>query len=304
MAIDQKLLDAFRFGRKAHENHLIDGFISGRVSRRDFLRHGSVLGISLPILGGVTGLVGFGTAARPARAAAPGGKIRVGQIVPAAAIDPVTIADNGGVVVTSQVGEYLCLSGSDLKLQPILAESWSSNDDGTVWTFKIRKGVKFHNGNEMKADDVVASIDRIADPANGSNGLSAFTGYLSKGGTRKADDYTVEFHLDAANGSFPYLVSSDNYNTIIIPADYRGGFEQNMIATGAFKLETYTPKVGATFVRNPDYWGPPAVVDRVEITFYTDYQPQILALQAGEIDIMEQTPVLQAVVSSTIRISM
>ena len=137
----------------------------------------------------------------------------------------------------------------------MLAESWSPNKDGTVWTFKLRKGVKFHNGKAMTADDVVATFDRLADPANGSNALSAFTGLLSKGGTRKVDDYTVEFHLDAANGNFPYAVSTDNYNAVIIPADYNGDYEKTMIGTGPFKLEKYTPKVGATFVRNPDYWG-------------------------------------------------
>jgi peptide/nickel transport system substrate-binding protein len=295
MAIDTKFLDALRRRLQPHETHLIEGFVAGRVSRRDFLRHGSVLGLSLPVLGGVAGMMGVGFRPRAARAATPGGKLRMGQIVPAGAIDPVTIADNGGIVTLSQVGEYLVLSDHDLAAKPMLAESWSSDKDGKVWTFKLRKGVKFHNGNEMKADDVVASIDRIADPKNGSNGLSALTGYLGAGGTKKVDDYTVEFHLDAANGNFPYLVSSDNYNAIIIPADYKGDFEKTMIATGPFKLESYTPKVGAVFVRNPDYWGGPALLERVEITYYTDYQPQILALQAGELDMMEQAPVLQAV---------
>jgi peptide/nickel transport system substrate-binding protein len=295
MAIDYKLLDALRRRLQPHETHLIEGFVAGRVNRRDFLRHGSVLGLSLPVLGGVAGMMGVGLRSKAARAASSGGKLRLGQIVPAGAIDPVTIADNGGIVVLSQVGEYLALSDKDLSLKPMLAESWSSNSDGTVWTFKLRKGVKFHNGNEMKADDVVASIERIADPKNGSNALSAFTGYLGAGGTKKVDDTTVEFHLDAANGNFPYLVSSDNYNAIVIPADYKGGFEQTMVATGPFKLESYTPKVGAAFVRNPDYWGGAVPLERVDITFYTDYQPQILALQAGDLDVMEQCPVLQAV---------
>src|SRR5689334_14484733 len=208
MAIDYKFLDALRRRLQPHESHLIESFVAGRANRRDFLRHGSVLGLSLPVLGGVAGMMGVGLRSKAARAASSGGKLRMGQIVPAGAIDPVTIADNGGIVVLSQVGEYLCLSDKDLSLKPMLAESWSSNNDGTVWTFKLRKGVKFHNGNEMKADDVVTSIERIADPKNGSNALSAFTGYLGVGGTKKVDDYTVEFHVDAANGNFPYLVSS------------------------------------------------------------------------------------------------
>lgn len=294
MPIIFKRLDALRRGRSEHENHLIDGLVSGRVSRREFMRYGSVLGLSLPFLGGVTAAVGFAGAPRRAQAA-PGGTIRIAQNVPAGAIDPVTIADSGGITVVSQVAETLVLSGADLTARPVLAESWSPNKDGTVWTFKLRQGVKFHNGKAFTADDVVATFDRLSDPAIGSNALSALTGTLSKGGTRKVDDHTVEFHLDAANGGFPYMVSTDNYNAVILPADYTGGFEETMIGTGPFKLEKYTPKVGASFVRNDDYWGPKALPDRVEISFYTDYQPQILALQGGQIDVIQQIPVLQGV---------
>jgi peptide/nickel transport system substrate-binding protein len=68
-----------------------------------------------------------------------------------------------------------------------------------------------------------------------------------------------------------------------------------MIGTGPFKLEKYTPKVGASFVRNLDYWGEKALPDRIELSFYADYQPQILALQGGQIDIIQQIPVLQGV---------
>ena len=295
MTIKYGLLDALRRGRSEHENHLIDGLVAGRVSRREFMRHGSVLGLSLPFLGSVAAAVGYAVTPRVARAATPGGTIRIAQNVPAGSIDPVKIADGGGITVVSQVAETLVLSGGDLTARPVLAESWSPNKDGTVWTFKLRKGVKFHSGKEMNADDVVASLDRLADPANGSNALSALTGVLSKGGTRKVDDYTVEFHLDAANGNFPYYVSTDNYNAVIIPADYKGDFEQNMNGTGPFKLEKYTAKVGASFVRNDDYWGGKPLPDRVELSFYSDYQPQILALQGGQIDIIQQIPVLQGV---------
>lgn len=292
--INYKLLDLLRRGRSAHENHLIDGLVRGAVSRREFLRYGSVLGLSAPLLGGITGAVGFGISPNRATAGTPGGTVRYGQIVPAASINPVTIADGGGITVLSQVGENLVLSAPDLTAQPLLAESWSTNADGTVWTFKLRQNVKFHNGNVMTADDVVATFDRLADPAMGSNALSVFTGLLSKGGTRKVDDYTVEFHLDAANGNFPYAVSTDNYNAVILPAEFPEDFEATMVGTGPFKLEKYTPKVGASFVRNPDYWGAAPLPDRVEAIFYDDYQPQILALQGGEIDVIQQIPVLQA----------
>ena len=294
MTINYKLLDFLRKGRSEHENHLIDGLVAGRVNRRDFLRFGSTLGMSLPLLGGISGAVGLAGLPSLARAETPGGTIRVAQIVPAAAIEPVKLADAGGITVISQVGETLVVSGKDLVARPLLAESWSPNKDGSVWTFKIRKGVKFHDGSPMTAKDVVASINRIADPANGSNALSALKGVLSKDGAKQVDDYTVEFHLDAPNGNFPYTMSTDNYNAVIIPADYNGDFESKMIGTGPFKLEKYTPKVGASFVRNDDYWGGKPLPDRVEIGFYDDYQPQILALQGGQIDFIQQVPILQA----------
>ncbi|RWE06106.1 MAG: ABC transporter substrate-binding protein [Mesorhizobium sp.] len=286
MSKSYRILDLIRRNRTPLENHLIDGLIDGRVSRRDFVRHGSLLGLSLPLLGGIGMAAGFGAAPSLARVQdASGATIRVACNVPTAAIDPVTIADGGGTLVIQQVGEFLCIDGPDLVLQPALAESWKPNDKGTVWTFKLRKGVKFHSGGEMNADDVVATIDRLADPANSSNALSVFTGILQKGATRKVDDYTVEFHLDRPNGNFPYMVSSDNYNAIILPASYKGDYEKSFDGTGPFKLEKYTPKVGASFVRNDDYWGAKALPERTEFTFFDNRQAQILALQGGQVDI-------------------
>lgn len=290
------ILDLIRRNRTPLENHLIDGLVDGRVSRRDFVRHGSLLGLSLPLLGRIGLAAGLGGMPSLARAqGAPGATIRVASSVPAATIDPVTIADAGGLLVMQQVAEFLCVDGPDLVLQPALAESWKPNDNGTVWTFKLRKGVKFHSGGEMKADDVVASIDRLADPANSSNALSVFTGILQKGASKKVDDYTVEFHLDAPNGNFPYMLSSDNYNAVIIPASYKGDYEKSFDGTGPFRIEKYTAKVGASFVRNEDYWGPKALPERTEFTFFTDMQPQILALQGGQVDIINQMPVLAGV---------
>jgi peptide/nickel transport system substrate-binding protein len=289
----RKFLEQLRRHSNEVENDLIDELLAGRIGRREFLRHGTVLGMSAPALAAIAG-AGASLAASPARAAA-GGTIRIAQTTPSGAIDPVTVPDSGGVIMLCQTGEYLCLSAGDLRLRPVLAESWKPNQDGSVWTFKLRQGVKFHNGKSMSADDVVATIDRLADPKNSSNALSAFSGVLSKGGSRKVDDYTVEFHLDAPNGNFPYYVSSDNYNTIILPADYAGDFEKNFIGTGPFKLEKYTPKVGASFLRNPDYWGAKALPERTEFSFYADMQPQILALQGHQVDVIAQVPVIEGI---------
>ncbi|MBV9701713.1 MAG: ABC transporter substrate-binding protein [Methylobacteriaceae bacterium] len=289
MKKDDKAIDAARYRLNEIENDLVDELAAGRIGRREFLRHGAVLGLSVPFLSSLAGAFGLtAVAPRMARAAAAGGLIRVACTVPAGAVEPVTVDDNGGLLMLHQTGEFLSISGPDLVLRPHLAESWKPNGDGTVWTFKIRQGVKFQNGKTMTAEDVAASIDRLADPKNSSNALSAFKGVLSKGGAKKVDDDTVEFHLDTANGNFPYLVSSDNYNAIIIPADYAGDFEKTFIGTGPFKLDKYTPKVGASFVRNPDYWGPKAVPDRTEWSFYQNMQAMVLALQGNQVDIVSQ----------------
>lgn len=286
-------IDAIRRRLDALDNDLIDELAAGRIDRRGFLRHGSMLGLSLPMLGGIATALGALGAPASARAAAgkPGGTLRVALTVPAGAIDPVTIADNGGLNLLMQAGEFLCVTQPDLTLKPVLAESWSHNADGSVWTFKLRPGVKFQSGGTMKAEDVIASIDRLCNPKNASNALSAFKGILTPGNSKKVDDLTVEFHLEAPYGAFPYVVSSDNYNCVILPASYTGDYEHNWDGTGPFKHESYTPKVGASFVRNPDYWGPKALLDRVEFTFFNDLQPQILALQGGQVDLIEQIPV-------------
>jgi peptide/nickel transport system substrate-binding protein len=287
-------IDALRRDLGAVENALLDDLLAGRIDRRTFLRRGSVLGVGLPLLGGLAGAA-LGVPARDAMAqGAPGGTIRAAVTMPTGAIDPVTIRDSGSYQMVFQVAEFLCVTQPDLTLKPVLAESWSHSDDGAVWTFKLRHGVKFHSGQEMKADDVVATFDRLSDPAGSSNALSVFKGLLSKGGTRKVDDYTVAFHLDTPNGNFPYAVSIDNYNAVILPATLEGNYESSFIGTGPFRLEAYHPRAGATFVRNLDYWGDKALPDRIEFKFYSEPQPRLIALQSGEVDILDAIPVVMA----------
>src|SRR6188472_2775016 len=83
------------------------------------------------------------------------GTMRAGVATPGGAIDPVTYYDSGSYQLVFQTAEFLCVTQPDLTLKPVLAESWAPNEDGSVWTFKLRKGVKFHNGEDFKADDVV-----------------------------------------------------------------------------------------------------------------------------------------------------
>jgi peptide/nickel transport system substrate-binding protein len=105
----------------------------------------------------------------------------------------------------------------------------------------------------------------------------------------KVDDYTVAFHLEAPNGNFPYLTSSDNYNMIIIPKGYNpASWQSTFIGTGPFVLGSYTPKAGATFTRNESYWGTKALPSQTQFTFYDTQNPMILALTGSTIDVVGQ----------------
>jgi peptide/nickel transport system substrate-binding protein len=291
-------LDRLRAGRTELENHYIDELVSGNLSRRDFLRRGSMIGMSSTLLGAVLAACGSsssksaasGTTSTSSVPATKGGTLRIAGVTPAAAINPLTISDAGGLLMLNQTGEFLVFdSNLKLQLQPMLALSWSPNADGSVWTFKLRPGVKFHNGAAMTAADVVYTFQQLSNPKNASNALSAFVGVLTPAGVKMVDSMTVEFHLEAPNGNFPYLVSSDNYNAIIVPAgtDY-SKWQSTFVGTGAFKLGSYTTNVGATFVPNPDYWGTKPLLSGTSFKFYSSQAPMILGLQGNDVDVIAQ----------------
>jgi peptide/nickel transport system substrate-binding protein len=292
----QRRVDELRSRAGDVENHLIDELRAGKIDRREFMRRGSMVGVSLPLLGFIAAGCGVSredverTDKPQTGKPQPGGVIRMGLIQPGSAIEPVIVNNQGGLVVLGQTGEYLVWSDRELNTIPRLAESWKPSEGGQVWEFKIRQGVKFHDGRPMTTEDVAASIDRLADPDNGSNALSAFAGVISKGGSKAVDDTTVRFELDAANGNFPNLLSSDNYNAIIVPRDYDGDWEKTFIGTGPWKLDRYQQQQRVSMVRNEEYWDPSrrALADRAEIVFYPDEQSQVLGFQGNEVDVLVQ----------------
>ena len=299
--IDHKRLGQLREGQGEIANHIIDEFAAGRLSRRDFVRRGTVVGISVPLLGSILAACGSsGSSSSPSggsssAAGAPGAVIKAGIVTPTGAINPVTVADQGGLDMLGQTGEYLCLSTQTLTLKPVLATSWTPNSKADVWTFKIRQGVKFHNGQALTADDVVYTYQLHTNPKGEANALSAFGGVLTPAGVKKVDDFTVEFHLSAPNGNFPYLTSSDNYNMIILPKGYDPAkWQSTFLGTGPFKLGSYTPKSGATFTRNESYWGKKALPSSTQFTFYDTQNPMILGLTGGTIDVVGQFAVAGA----------
>jgi peptide/nickel transport system substrate-binding protein len=285
-------LDQLRADCSDVENHYVDELLAGRLSRRGFLRRGAVVGMSSTMMGMILQACGansISSSSASSGTAKVGGTLKLALLAPGAAINPLTTNDTGNVMLT-QTGEYLIFDNNlELRLVPMLATSWSHNGNGTVWTFKLRQGVKFHNGAPMTADDVVYTFQQNSDPKNAANALSSFQGVLTPSGVVKVDSHTVEFHLESPNGNFPYLVSSDNYNTIIVPkgTDF-SKWASTFVGTGGFKLQSYTQNVGASFVRNPDWWGGKTYLDGTNFAFYSSAGPQVLALQGGQVDVIVQ----------------
>jgi peptide/nickel transport system substrate-binding protein len=297
----QRRVDEIRRERSELENHLIDEYAWGKISRREFVRRGTVVGMSIPMLSFIAAACGGGDdgdgegaptptgGTEPAAEIQPGGTIRVAVIQPTTEPNPLLVQDEGGAALLGVTGEFLSFSDQNLELQPRIAESWEPNEDGSAWTFTIRQGVTFHNGAPLTANDVVTTFEKLINPDGGSaNAQSALGGVLSPGNIEAPDDATVVFNLDAPNGNFPTLVSSSNYNAIIIPADLDpADWGRTFEGTGAFKLERFTPKVGVTVVRNDAYWGEAPIVDRLDVKFYDEEAPMILALQGDEVDFVE-----------------
>jgi peptide/nickel transport system substrate-binding protein len=295
VASPEERLDALRARSTEHQNHLIDELRLGKIGRRDFIRRAAVAGMALPVAGFLASCATKRDSVTrpdaPQRGTPrPGGTFRVGLLTPAGALDPVLVGDQAGLGVLSLAGDYLIWSDRNLVPRPRLAQSWSHNGDGTVWTFKIREGVTFHDGTPMDAEDVAATFNRLADPDNGSNALSALAGVLSKDSAKALDPTTVRFTLEAPNGNFPFLTSSDNYNAIILPKKYNGNWDKTFIGTGPWKLRQYRPDEGISLLPNKQYWDRTRqpLADKLEVIFYSNEQGQVLAFQGGQVDFVQQ----------------
>ena len=273
------------------EGNAIDEFVDGEMDRLGFIQRASLVGLSAASIGTVLRAFGATPLAQAATMAGQaGGRLRLAIIPgPARDLEPSAFADHGTLATGSICGEFLTRSRQNLTLAPELATSWKSNSNGTQWAFNIRKGVKFANGQALTAADVVATYKRLTDPNGGSSALSAFKGLLGPGGIKAVGNYTVVFYLQAASASFPYLTSNTTYQAIILPASYQmGTFSKTPQTTGPFIMNSYTPGVGAKFDRNPNWWGGKALLDGVDVTYYSDNAAVDAAMLGGQIDLISQ----------------
>ena len=272
------------------ENELIDEYRAGTLTRTELVRRGSVLGMSIPFLAMLAGA--------PAAAASPfapgrasSGTLRVGHISVDGSLEPPLLQSLGALGVSHLAGEQLVVADKNAVLRPRLATSWKSSNNAKTWTFQLRKGVKFHEGQPFTADDVVATFKILQ--SKDSQALQAYKGLLRR--ARKVGAYTVAFDLTSSNGLFPYLLGQMVYQAVVLPKTYRlpsditkpGEWTSKMNGTGPFILKENRGPAGLTFAANPSYWGGKPSIDTVVVQILDD-QARVTALQSGQIDLATQ----------------
>lgn len=198
-------------------------------------------------------------------------------------LDPAFGINSAEYCLTAWLYDNLVFLESDLTLTPGLAVEWTSSEDASVWTFKLREGVKFVHGKDFKAEDVVYSLERILDPDMGSPGLNAVGPVASVEAT---NDYEVVIQLSSPYADFPIELTK-RWGRIVPSDKSADDLKTQAFGTGPFKLETYRPGSHTRCVRNPDFWeeGWPKL-DAVTLREFPEPVAQVSALQNGEVQII------------------
>lgn len=185
------------------------------------------------------------------------------------------------------------------ELRPEIAESYEISEDGTVFTFKLRDGVKFHNGRDLTAEDVKYSIERAVNPKTQSPGAGFFgsiKGFeeASSGdadglsGITVVDDHTIKFELSRPDATFLHVLALNFAH--VVPKEevekHGADFGKHPVGSGAFKLSEWTLGQRLVFERFEDYWNP-GVPKLDQIVFEVGQEPVValLRLQNGEVDV-------------------
>lgn len=165
-------------------------------------------------------------------------------------------------------------------LVPELATEWAGNSDSTVWVFKLRKGVEFHNGQPFGAEDAVYSLNLH----RGEKTISVVKSLMAEVADIQASGpHEITITLTAPNSGFPSVLSM---TPMLIVPDGTEDFDAG-IGTGGYMLESYEPGVKSRVVRNPNYWkADRAHFDAVEMLAIRDVNARTTALRTGEIDAM------------------
>jgi len=196
-------------------------------------------------------------------------------------LDPQLRDDGGERQVNDNIYETLMARTPEGELVPGLAAAAPEKVDETTWQFKLRDGVKFHNGEPFNADAVVASVERIIDPANKSEQL-AYLGTIT--GAKKVDDSTVQI---TTSGPDPILPSR-MYWMKVIPPEYakEGDLSGKPVGTGPYKFVDWQHGSEIRIAANEDYWGGAPEIDEVTYRFVTEAGTRLSGLMSGEFDVI------------------
>jgi peptide/nickel transport system substrate-binding protein len=248
----------------------------GRISRREFMGRAAALGVAAATATSI--LSKAGVAATPKR----GGSAKFGLAHGATTDsgDPAAYPDTGTQIpFWGTMSNSLTIVDAKGDVKPDLAESFEATDKAAKWVFRLTKGVTFHDGKDVTADDVVASFRHHM----GKDSKSAVKSVLASVKDIEADDkHTVVFQLEGGNADFPYIAS--DYHLPIMPAKDGKADWQSNVRTGPFMFESWQPGARAKLKRNPSYFheGKP-YFDEVEFLTIADVAARMNALITGEV---------------------
>ncbi|MFZ7125894.1 MAG: ABC transporter substrate-binding protein [Desulfobacterales bacterium] len=214
--------------------------------------------------------------------AAGGGIIKIG-CQPVNNLDPHFSASISDILVLEQVYHHLTFIDSRNQAVPDLAERWES-PDGKVWTFYLKKGIRFSNGKEVTAEDVVFSYNRLRDPGVGAPTVNLYQNVES---IEAVDPYTVRFTLKESNPEF--AADAGDYHSGVIPADSKDPATER-VGSGPFMVASYFPEDRVVLKKNPHFSGKDdqgnalPYMDEVHLIFSPDMGGQVEALRGGELD--------------------
>jgi len=266
---------------------LVSQMEKGNMTRRDFLRYATLLGTGAAAAVTMAGL----PFPRKTRAAAikRGGTMKI-----ASSVQKVTHPAQFSWVEPSnmlrQVGEYLTQTDNQNITHPYLLEEWKASGDLKTWTLNLRKGIKFNNGDEFNADDVVFTMNQWLNEDVGSSIKGMMGAYLNPSGIEKVNDYQVKLHLSVPEIAVPEHLF--HYPALILNhRTFEGDFIKAPHGTGPFTLEVYREGERCVLKARKDYWQkgadgkPLPYMDGIEfIDMGDEMSPRIAAIKSGEID--------------------
>ncbi len=203
-------------------------------------------------------------------------------------LDPAYGTNDPDAARTNLVFEGLVRLNHALGVEPSLATDWKASEEGKVWTFNLRRDVKFHDGSPFTAADVVFSFKRLFDPAAPSPS-SAWLSPIDPEGIKAVNDLVVEFTLREPVVEFPELIG---YSKIVKAGQSNEQLRTAGIGTGAFKVEHFVPgEEPSIYAKHDQYWQPGKPgVDRIELRSIPEESARIAALISGQVDIFWDLP--------------